>query len=76
MSKKIKNLKQCHGAIVNEENNDIFDNSKKVSLGEQYKDLEHLSLAELQIIAEDLGLIPESNKKQLLVAIKKQLKRG
>ena len=76
--KNLKNMKITHGAIIDENEDSLFDvsnaNVKKVK-SEIPKDLEHLSIAELKLIAEDLSLLAVDSKPLLIKAIKKTLKK-
>lgn len=71
---RIKKIHQIHGAVLTEEES-ILDNfsSSKISTANK-KELENMSLKDLQSYAEDLHLIPEDDRNSLIIAIKKALK--
>jgi hypothetical protein len=75
---KTKNeYKITHGAIIDETTSELeecFKPKQKTSTAES-KNLEKMSLPELQAIAEDLGLVPSDNKSLLVKAIKRELKK-
>lgn len=76
-TKPNKKIHQTHGSLPEDENsvlNTALKKSPKISSANiTIKELESMSLAELQEYAANLGLVPEDNKTALLRRIKKEL---
>jgi len=81
MSKKsFKHLKQTHGAIISDVPS-VFDvltkeESHRISLAAQFQEkLGNMTLEELHVLAEDMGIIPIDNRDLLIKTIKKEFKK-
>lgn len=72
----MKKIKQTHGAIINEDNkskiHECFAN-EEINIAD--KNLDKLSLEELQSMADKLGLMPVDNRNILIRSIKNALKK-
>ena len=78
MNKDISKIKQTHGQLIKDESsilNDIFDKPKEKTSTASNKDVEKMTLRELQDVARELYIIPEDNKSSLLKVIKKELNK-
>lgn len=73
---KTTNTHVTHGEVLEENSllSEFFGPSPHKIVTAAKKDLNALSLEELQNYAEDLGILPEDNKSNLLLRIKRFLK--
>lgn len=77
MKNTSKTYKTAHGALLDNDDNlsRCFEKPNTCHRNLSYKALEKLSLAELQEIAEDLGILSVDNKTLLIKSISKELKK-